>query len=814
MSQSTKPGHVSINGLEYVLQDETYVQQLQTPFSPRFSTGQGDFGDLSFFQYLAQTDWSGGNGQQIFDVSNRFNESEGVDSNKPNELKLAPHIEFITPVNGPQAEQFNRPVEQEDAWPQIIEWLGRAVIYNDRIEADSGGVDFLDVFETDIAQDRVVNQDSSGTSGNITNDTRAEILSISKPYGLPGDLITVSVRFKKIELEAMSTEWGAIFPDCPKGVQSFTEYVRFRLDFGGEAERQSTTFSYQDIAYSRQTGQFEFQPTGNVGGANQVVLNKPYTFLFKLNRDVIIDFTIRVPNKPTGIYKLWTSCGWQGAPFTKRNLLGETISRSNVTPFPDIQDNDPLTNANVLFFIQNIDTVTVNRRNLYCPQLKAACVSGSKLVGARSVDGIGYVEVYAYQNAGVDRILQLKLSDVSSTISNPTYAELIASSNGVVVAAFDNRVYKIDIDTTGLTTAQRFVFIGIVPGTYVSGMALWNQRVYGGSFDKNRFRSTIWWTDLTAIQGSYDIDGKFWITDMATFQGGLFYSGGGLDGKGEIRAFPSTPIIAVQHPLYDSRVRSLNAGRLLYGGWSHGTGLLTINETPGASTWAKKDLGDELDNVVWDIEEIGPTVYFLAKHGLYKTTDRYITDGWIESSELGGNTPLIKKLFNSVTIETREMTGAHRIRVLATHALMEEGQWVVLGEHLAENGIQQEFPLPNDFQAQWIKVRLEIHTDDPFTSPTVKKVLVKYVPTVLQKWQWAMAVRATDNLLMLDKQKEKRSGDQIISDLQALKSFGFIEFRDIDENVYNVILTDLRISPPLIDKNQRESIIFMEFLEI
>ena len=522
VSDSKTPGHIALNGREYVIQEETYQQQLQTPFNPRFSTGDQGFGDLSFYQYLAQVDWSGGSGQLVFDVTNQFLDSEGVDitlSNGPDVhnnggIKLAPKVEYVMAVNGPQAEQFNRPVEQEDAWPQIIEWLGRAIIFNDRIEHDAGGVDFLDVFDTDITQDHIINTDNSNTAGVITNDTsggtslgsasqktRAEILEISKPQGLPGDLVNVKVQFTNIQLDFMSSEWGRLLPDCPKATPSFNIPIRFRIDFGGTAERQSSTFAYQDIFYDRASTQWEFIPNAaglgtQPGGANEVLLNQPYNFRFVLARPVIVNFTVRVPNVASGLYKLWTSASFIGAPFQAYNLLGQTTD----TRLKPTQDIDPNCNANVLFFVQGIDAVTVTRKNLYAPQLKAATVSGSQLVGMRTIDGAGYVEVYTSQNAGVDRTLQMKLSDVSSTISNPTYCELLASSNGVIVAAFDNRVYKIDILTSGLTTAQRFVFIGIVPGTYVSGMALWNQRVYGGSFDKTNFRSTIWWTDLTAIQ--------------------------------------------------------------------------------------------------------------------------------------------------------------------------------------------------------------------------------------------------------------------------------------------------------------------------
>lgn len=760
-------------------------------------------------------DWSGGEGQETFEATNRYSKSDGLDVTTPGEIKLAPFVEFVKEIEGPEAEHVADAVEDEDAWPQIIEWLGRAIIYNDKIEFDVGGVEFLEVFETDIIQDRVINDDTSGTAGIITNDTRAEILSISKTSGRPGDIIEVTVKFKKPELE-LGLAASYIFPGFPRvplasEIASATRTVRFRLDFGGEDAFKSENFAFQDTDYFFQTGQLEL-----VAHPNQVSAGFYYTDLFRLNKDVTVTFSLRVPNRPAGIYKLWTSAGWKDAPFKKRIYQsgGTTVEVDRtVIPPPDIQDADTLTNANVLFFIQSVDTVLVERKNLYAPQLKAATVIGENLVGCRTIDGNGYLEVYQEQDGAIDRTLQIALGDVSSTIDNPTYFELVGS-NGVVIAAFDNRIYSVDILTSGLTAAQRFTFIGTVPGTYVSAMAVWNQRVYIGSFDKQSFRSTITWTDLIGLQGSYDIDGKFWITSMTNFNGALFYAGGTELGEGKVFAFPSQVAVEVDHPIFDARVRALNAGRLLYAGRSHGTGLMVINEK-GTSNYSSIDLGEESTNVVWDIEEVGASVYFLAGNGLYKTVPgKFMAFGFIESSEIGGNTPLIKKGWTSITIEAREMTGAHTIRVLATHALKPDQQWVLLGEMRETDGIEKEFSLPSDFQAQWVKWRVEIETSDPASSPIIKRILTKYVPNVLQKWQWVFSVRATESLKLLDNQKERRSATEILDNLRELKSLGSFEFRDVDEEVYNVILTDMKILRPLADKNRPESMVLLEILEI
>jgi hypothetical protein len=280
---------------------------------------------------------------------------------------------------------------------------------------------------------------------------------------------------------------------------------------------------------------------------------------------------------------------------------------------------------------------------------------------------------------------------------------------------------------------------------------------------------------------------------------------------GEIKLFPSESIITVEHPALDSRVRTLNAGRFLYGGHSHGTGLIVITEM-GASKYAVKDMGTSPFNVVWDIEEVGSNIYFLANNGIYKTTGQYPAGGFLESSEIGGNTPLIDKVWTSLTIEAKLET-EHTVRVSVAMAETMSDQWIGLGEMRQADGLQKEFNIPNNVISQWMKVRLELMTSNPFTTPVLKKMMVKYVPNALQKWQWSMAIRATNGLKMLDEQKELRTGTEIISDLKDLKSIGKFQFRDIDEEVYEVILTDIKFTKPLIDKRNDESIVSMELLE-
>ena len=650
-------------------------------------------------------------------------------------------------------------------------------------------------------------------NGTITNDLRAEIINISKPSGLPGDIIFVKVKFKKPEID-IAAPLGRTFyyPDLQVAPGATPVPFRFRLDWGGEGALQSDIHVEEDIEYSQIPTQLKYLGT-DVNYVGGFFNGKPVFHEFSLDRDVIIDFTIRVPDKEPGIYKLWTSAGWPNAPVKTKDFNGNEFPESNVVPslIPrSVRATDPESEANVLFFIESVDTVIVERKNLYAPQLKAATVVGDKLIGIRTFEGVGFLEVYQEQNEEIDRTLQISFSDAALGVTNPTYAEIIGY-NGIIIAGLDNIVYKIDIETDGLTAQQRFTKIGQVPGTYVSGLAIWNQRVYGGSFDKSLFESSIWWTNLEEIQGSYNIDGKFWITDLANFQGGLFYSGGTQDGIGEVRGYPSVPILDIEHPVFDAKIRSLNAGRILYMGLPHLTGLGAITRE-GASSWARKDLGDAATNVVWDTEEVGSNVFLITASAIYKTNNKFISEGFLETSKFGGATPLIDKIWNEIRIEAKELDDSHKIRVLATHSLKKEEEFIIIGEMTSADGLEKIFKLPDDFKSQWMKVRLELSTEDPASTPIIKRVMTKYVPNALQKWQWVFTIRATESIKMISGKKQSKSGQQLLEEIEDLVSGGPINFRDVDNKKFETILTDMKIVRP-IQNPKDEAMVSMELLE-
>jgi len=71
--------HIHLNDTGFILVDGSYIRRSQQAFNPRFSTGDPNYGDLSFWQFITQKDWDGGSGQERFDSTDKIYESCGWD---------------------------------------------------------------------------------------------------------------------------------------------------------------------------------------------------------------------------------------------------------------------------------------------------------------------------------------------------------------------------------------------------------------------------------------------------------------------------------------------------------------------------------------------------------------------------------------------------------------------------------------------------------------------------------------------------------------------------------------------------------------
>ena len=79
MALATAKYHVTLNAAGYTLHPQSYKLKAQPPFTPRFATGDPSLGDLSFWQFFSQEDFSGGEGQDFFNNKTKFRKSFALD---------------------------------------------------------------------------------------------------------------------------------------------------------------------------------------------------------------------------------------------------------------------------------------------------------------------------------------------------------------------------------------------------------------------------------------------------------------------------------------------------------------------------------------------------------------------------------------------------------------------------------------------------------------------------------------------------------------------------------------------------------------
>ncbi len=165
--------HIEIDGKGYLLLDESYAVQPQRPFNPRFSTGDPSFGDLSFFQFLTQEDFRGGEGQEIFSVISKYKHSSGWDLGE-GKARLGYGQESLTPTASPVTS--NAAIGQVSS----IFYYGDAVV----VTYPTGGAEFAitTIQSADAGTNKpliihvnadggfIMNRDSAGSTVNIQSN--------------------------------------------------------------------------------------------------------------------------------------------------------------------------------------------------------------------------------------------------------------------------------------------------------------------------------------------------------------------------------------------------------------------------------------------------------------------------------------------------------------------------------------------------------------------------------------------------------------------------------------------------------------------
>lgn len=182
----------------------------------------------------------------------------------------------------------------------------------------------------------------------------------------------------------------------------------------------------------------------------------------------------------------------------------------------------------------------------------------------------------------------------------------------------------------------------------------------------------------------------------------------------------------------------------------------------------------------------------------------------LETSELTGNMPLIKKAPYSVLIElSQALSGGDVLTVVLNGT--------TLGTIAAADGTSKEIVVPSDLTGTKFNIQIQAAYTVQWDG-YVRRLLLKYIPVQVKKKVFGFGVRATRNLRLIDGSAETRDPKTELSDLWAAWASNTpVTFVDIDGTSYTVVITDLDERTDLLNPangNEIEALAFFEALEV
>ena len=181
----------------------------------------------------------------------------------------------------------------------------------------------------------------------------------------------------------------------------------------------------------------------------------------------------------------------------------------------------------------------------------------------------------------------------------------------------------------------------------------------------------------------------------------------------------------------------------------------------------------------------------------------------VELSEMGGNTSLIQKTLHSVIVEVDEA-------VPASYPLTVYVNGSSVGTLASTDGTRKEIVLATELTSATFDVKITSPAASEWDGE-LKAVMLKYVPTQFKKRAWAMGLRCTNSLRMIDGKKCAVAAADLLAALwTAWASNTPVTFVDLDGTSYSVLVTDIQENRPLIPEDQAklEALAFVELLEV
>ena len=181
----------------------------------------------------------------------------------------------------------------------------------------------------------------------------------------------------------------------------------------------------------------------------------------------------------------------------------------------------------------------------------------------------------------------------------------------------------------------------------------------------------------------------------------------------------------------------------------------------------------------------------------------------LEMSKMGANTPLIEKSLFSVTVELSEAVPVNDPMTVKVNG-------ITVGTMVNADGVRKEILAEVEVTGATFQPRLEMSGGSQWAGELIR-VSLRYVPTQFTKKAWGFAVRIDLSQQLLTGQRERRSVDEIVEDLEdAWKAKRPIDLVDLDGREYSVIMTEFSARQPITatDRKRREYVFAVELLEV
>jgi hypothetical protein len=188
----------------------------------------------------------------------------------------------------------------------------------------------------------------------------------------------------------------------------------------------------------------------------------------------------------------------------------------------------------------------------------------------------------------------------------------------------------------------------------------------------------------------------------------------------------------------------------------------------------------------------------------------YAPTGWMETGVYYGNLKEIIKDFDSVTVLGDNLSDDNPVKVywrtadtvtgnLVTEAgdalttedgesiIVETNPWSLLGTITASNQMLRwtDYDVrPNSID---LNLGLQLSTQDKTATPVVRAVIVRYHPTIADRWRWQLPLTVNTDQQMLDGTKNTYTWAQQMAHLTAMaQSIKPVIFEDLDGTQYEV----------------------------